>query len=81
MLLMPDHLHAFIAFAHHQSMTKTIADWKQCSSRVLKIGWQPNFFDHRLRNESERDEKWSYVLNNPVRAGLCQDPNEWPFKR
>ena len=79
MLLMPDHLHAFIAFSPHQAMTKTISDWKQYTAKKLKIDWQCNFFDHRLRNDAELQEKWGYVLNNPVRAGLCESPEEWPY--
>ncbi|MEM9160015.1 MAG: transposase [Verrucomicrobiota bacterium] len=81
MLLMPDHLHAFIAFSPHQSMTKTISDWKQYTAKKLKIDWQANYFDHRIRNDAELQEKWSYVLNNPVRANLCQSPEDWPYKR
>lgn len=81
MLLMPDHLHALIAFSHFQSMTKTISDWKRFTSKKLGINWQSNFFDHRIRNQAERDEKWSYVLQNPVRAGLCKKADEWNFKR
>ncbi|MDQ8204504.1 transposase [Pelagicoccus sp. SDUM812003] len=81
MLLMPDHLHAFIAFSQFQSITKTISDWKQYTSKKLGINWQSNFFDHRIRNQAELDEKWSYVLNNPVRAGLCNTPEDWPYKR
>lgn len=80
-LLMPDHLHAFIAFAPHQAMTKTIADWKKYTARTFKVEWQDGFFDHRLRNKSERDEKWNYILQNPVRANLCEQPTDWPYTR
>ena len=81
MLFMPDHLHAFITFAPHQAMTKTLSDWKQYTAKKLKIDWQSNYFDHRLRNQAEIDEKWDYVLQNPVRAKLCNSPEDWPYKR
>ena len=35
------------------------------------------FFDHRLRNEQELQEKTSYILMNPVRKGLCERIEEW----
>jgi len=37
------------------------------------------FFDHVLRNEESYEEKWHYVRENPVRAGLVKDREEWPF--
>ena len=80
-LLMPDHLHAVIAFAPHQSMERTIAAWKKYTARSFAIDWQDGFFDHRIRNQAELDKKWSYVLHNPVRANLCSHPEDWPFKR
>ncbi|MDQ8200773.1 transposase [Pelagicoccus enzymogenes] len=81
MLLMPDHLHAFVVFSSFQAIKKTIKDWKRFTARSLHIRWQDDYFEHRIRNQAERDEKWSYVLNNPVRAGLCQSPSEWQFRR
>ena len=41
--------------------------------------WQPGFFDHLLRREESLSEKWIYVRNNPVRAGLVNDAAEWSF--
>ena len=32
--------------------------------------WQPGFFDHLLRNDESYSQKWEYVRENPVRAGL-----------
>jgi hypothetical protein len=32
--------------------------------------WQPGFFDHILRSDESYAEKWNYVRDNPVRAGL-----------
>jgi putative transposase len=37
------------------------------------------FFDHILRGEESYAEKWSYVRENPVRAGLVKEWGEWPF--
>jgi putative transposase len=41
--------------------------------------WQKGFFDHILRNEESYCGKWSYVRENPVRAGLVKNWQEWPF--
>jgi len=36
--------------------------------------WQDGFFDHLLRSDESYGEKWNYVLQNPVRAGLVSVP-------
>jgi hypothetical protein len=42
--------------------------------------WQEGFFDHVLRSSESYSEKWSYVRMNPVRAGLCAEPEQWPYQ-
>ena len=41
------------------------------------VDWQRDFFEHRLRNHHELEEKTSYVLMNPVRKGLCERAEDW----
>lgn len=82
LLLMPDHLHMIASFPDHQAaMTKSIAYWKRLIARRHHIGWQKGFFDHRLRHGNALDEKAAYIRMNPVRAGLCAKPEEWPYVR
>jgi REP element-mobilizing transposase RayT len=42
--------------------------------------WQREFFDHVLRSEESYAEKWEYVRQNPVRAGLATGVEDWPFQ-
>jgi len=42
--------------------------------------WQKGYFDHVLRSEESYEGKWRYVLENPVRAGLVKNPEEWPYQ-
>jgi hypothetical protein len=42
--------------------------------------WQEGFFDHLIRNAESYAGKWEYVYQNPVRAGLVNDPKEWPYQ-
>ena len=42
--------------------------------------WQEGFFDHVLRNSESYSEKWEYVRMNPVRARLCERPEDWPYQ-
>jgi putative transposase len=78
-LLMPDHLHVILAISDLPGMQTVIRNWKRFVSRQSQIEWQRDFFDHRLRNAWELAEKTEYVLNNPVRKGLCERPEDWPW--
>ena len=42
--------------------------------------WQRDFWDTQIRSRTHYDEKWSYVRMNPVRQGLAQTPDDWPFQ-
>jgi putative transposase len=42
--------------------------------------WQSNFFDHVLRSSDSYSEKWEYVRNNPVQAGLVEHPDNWNYQ-
>ena len=37
-------------------------------------------FDRLLRAEESPQEKWLYMRQNPVRAGLVRRPEEWPYQ-
>ncbi len=77
--LMPDHLHALISFPYERPMKQIMADWKRFLAKKLKLEWQRDFFDHRLRKEESYREKADYILANPVRAGLVTRPEEWSY--
>jgi putative transposase len=78
-LFMPDHLHALMVFPAAQDLPKVVRDWKRYTARNAGIRWQRDFFDHRIRNEQSLEEKWHYVAQNPVRAGLVVTPEDWPY--
>ena len=78
-LLMPDHVHALISFSPEHGMKKTVTGWKKFTAGNFKIDWQRDFFDHRLRNRESFEEKALYIRKNPVRAGLVEKPEDWPY--
>ena len=39
--------------------------------------WQSESYDHVIRDADELDRTIRYVLENPVKAGLCNDWREW----
>ena len=42
--------------------------------------WQAHSFHHRLRRDENYSQKWLYVQENPVRAGLAKDIGQWPYQ-
>jgi len=76
-LLMPDHLHGVLAFPREPGMETAIKNWKKFVATKHGVKWQRDFFDHRLRNDQELQEKTSYILMNPVRKGLCKRAEDW----
>ena len=76
-LLMPDHLHALLSCPQHEVMKAVVSDWKHFNAGKLKISWQRDFFDHRLRADESFQEKADYIRMNPVRKGLVKAPDKW----
>jgi putative transposase len=81
-LLMPDHLHLFCA---PRDMKFTIERWMgYWKDRFAKTHpdagiFQAGGFHHRLRDTESYAQKWQYVRENPVRAGLVKTPEDWPY--
>ena len=84
-VIMPDHIHFFIRLNQTDRLGPTVGFLKRALSASLKRSgvngahWQPGFFDHLLRSANSYSEKWDYVRNNPVRAGLVKAPEDWPY--
>ena len=79
---MPDHLHALLSFAHEESISSVVGDWKRFHSRQNGVIWQEGYFDHRLRSDERGEQlsaKMNYIRQNPVAAGLSAEAENWPW--
>ena len=79
-VLMPEHVHLIITIA--PSSDTTLGQWIKAYKAMTarhRFRWQPGFFDHVLRSDESRSEKWEYIQMNPVRAGLAASPEDWPY--
>jgi putative transposase len=95
-VIMPDHIHLFVRGDPEFSLSRWVGGLKRAISvEVVCSGgpegfrggksdsrqlWQPGFFDHVLRSDESYAEKWNYVRQNPVRAGLVARAEEWPYQ-
>ena len=41
--------------------------------------WDAESYDHFVRDDAELSRIINYVLNNPVKAGLCKQIFQWPW--
>jgi len=41
--------------------------------------WQDERYDRIIRDEAEFLEKWEYIRTNPVKRGLCERPEDYPW--
>ena len=87
-VLMPDHWHGLIQLDTDIPLSQVIGRLKGASARLLgqrhpHIGplWQNSFHDHALRVEEDLPTVAHYILNNPVRAGLVDTADAYPFSR
>jgi putative transposase len=82
-LLMPDHIHLFCGpYDLGFSIERWIAFWKDRLTRTCADAgsFQRGGFHHRLRDGENYSQKWQYVQENPVRAGLTANVGDWPYK-
>jgi len=85
-IFMPDHFHLFVAIDDEKlSLSNWLKSLKGTLSSVLRREgksppyWQKGFFDHMLRSKESYTQKWHYVRENPVRAGLVKRCEDWPY--
>ena len=85
-VIMPDHLHLFVATNDEKiAISAWMKSLKNTISKTLSENgvapphWQKTFFDHLLRSTGSYSEKWNYVRENPVRAGLVVRAEDWPY--
>jgi len=82
-VIMPDHVHLFVRGGRDFALSSWVGGLKRAMCVALKSPrlWQPGFFDHILRSDESYAEKWNYVRDNPIRAGLVESVDDWPYQR
>jgi putative DNA methylase len=88
-VVMPDHVHLLLrpeeqepgqwwslSIILHSIKSFTANQINKLLKREGSI-WQDESFDRIVRNEEEFLEKWNYIRNNPVKRGLCSEPEAW----
>ena len=90
-IVMPEHVHMVMTPSYDRhgyiyAVCEIVGLIKGMSARgVNKIMgwsgrlWQRETFDHQLRRDESIVEKCEYIRQNPVRRGLVEDPDDYPW--
>jgi hypothetical protein len=79
-------MHFFVHFDDALQISTWIKSLKNSLSKTLRgVGkpaphWQKGYFDYVVRSEQSYEEKWIYVLHNPVRKKLFSEACNWPYQ-
>jgi REP element-mobilizing transposase RayT len=84
-IVMPNHVHALFWPMPNHLLGDIVKSWKQFTAlrvkRMLNLAeprfWQPESYDHWVRDDQERARISRYIRNNAVAARLCSRPDDW----
>ena len=88
--VMPNHVHVLIETK--ALLAKIVQSWKSFTGRwalqmnaELDLGvpsgalWMREYWDRFIRDETHFAYVLNYIERNPVAAGLCKEPQDWPW--
>src|SRR6185437_5282558 len=82
-VLMPEHVHLLVNEPPRILLAQFLKAVKQTTSRKLRGPrekfWQDRYYDSNVHGEKARSEVIRYIHRNPVKRGLVEKPEEWPW--
>jgi REP element-mobilizing transposase RayT len=88
-VIMPNHWHLLTQPTRFQSIEQFQQTWRRFKARSARYTnrimnssgslWQNSFYDRWIRNEVEYQRWIDYLRNNPVKAQLAAEPEDYPY--
>jgi REP element-mobilizing transposase RayT len=86
-VVMPNHVHVILWPMPNFTLSEILKSRKRHTARQanLILGatgemfWQPESYDHWIRNDEEKARIRRYIHMNPVKAGLCKASQDWKW--
>jgi putative DNA methylase len=85
-VVMPNHIHVVATILGQWTLASVTHSWKSFTStqanRALNRSgafWAREYFDRAIRDDAHYANSVQYVEMNPVKAGLCSQPDMWRF--
>jgi REP element-mobilizing transposase RayT len=86
--IMPNHVPVVVRPLERHTLPEILKSWKGFSgkeaSRLLSLHgefWQPEYYDHLIRDATDLAHAMQYVEQNPAKAGLTGWPWVWVGSR
>jgi REP element-mobilizing transposase RayT len=86
-VVMPNHVHLVVRPQPPHILSDILHSWKSFTShrinnmlpeKVVPF-WQNESYDHLIRDDDDLHRFCHYTTANPVVAGLCARPEDWPW--
>ena len=77
--IMPDHIHFIISINSNNNgrtqfaptISRIVKQFKgSITKQIGKPIWQKSFYEHTIRNQTDYNEIWQYIENNPLKYTL-----------
>jgi len=85
-VVMPDHYHAVIVLAGTKSLSQIMrsigSHTAREANRIMGSSgqfWQRGYYDRAIRKTEDIEAIFEYMHHNPVRRGLVQVADQWPY--
>ena len=82
--VMPNHVHTLFTPLNIFRMSSIVRSWKsftahECNKILERTGkfWESEPFDRYIRNQRHFQNAVAYIEGNPVKAGLCEEAEDW----
>ena len=85
-VVMPNHVHLLAAPCRGHTLAALMHALKsytahEANKLLRRAGalWQEEYFDRYIRDADHYAKTITYIESNPVKAGLCRTPADWPY--
>ncbi|NOR36460.1 MAG: IS200/IS605 family transposase [Woeseiaceae bacterium] len=86
LVVMPDHIYWLVQLGAGRSLQQIMNSLKGRSAYRINLErsgrqqvWQAGFHDHAIRREEDLESAARYLIQNPVRTGLVERLDQYPF--
>jgi putative transposase len=85
-VVMPNHVHVLIEIVPGHPLSDILYSWKSYTGRMAnrllaREGdfWHVDYYDRFIRDEKHLERAVLYIHGNPVKAGLVERAEDWPW--
>ena len=83
MVVLPDHLHCLWTLppddGDYPARWRLIKTWVTQRHGAPHPLWQPRYWEHLIRDDTDYRQHVEYIHYNPVKHGCVSRPSQWPY--